>query len=131
MYPQTCSSSRPEAAISAVDVALDLGAIARSLYLALRSQSCFCFDSSEYIEYLEAFYDALSNKYPDPFESHYSDRARKTLNERFWAKYTSENPFKGERVEELCSRCAAMDQYETFIGPDDVMLYVHGRVVEE
>lgn len=90
-----------------------------------------CFESAEYIDYLEAYGEAVRSKYPGAFQNKCPESTCKALLDRFWAEYTAENPFVGEKAEVVCSRCEAVAQYEAFIGPDVVKFYVCGTVDEE
>ncbi|NDA80812.1 MAG: hypothetical protein EBX92_06790 [Actinobacteria bacterium] len=69
--------------------------------------------------------------YREAYRSEYPNGSSPSELERFRVEYYSENPFKGEMVERLCFRCEALLQYEDFIGEDEVMLYVFGKVDEE
>jgi hypothetical protein len=106
-----------EVGVNAVEQALEIGAIARSLYLALSRTDCLCVETEEYKQYNITREKYLAETYPDA--------SRRELQLRRLT-YFFEHPFEGKEVEKDCDRCLAMKEYEDFIGEDDVGLYVHG-----
>jgi hypothetical protein len=104
---------------NAVDEALELGVIARKLFMALRYQECLCVETDEYKEWQATKEWFLKSNYPDADEE--------TLGAHRLIYILFGNPYEGEQVSETCQRCSAMEAYENFIGQDHLNLYLEGR----
>ena len=104
---------------NAVEEALELGVIARKLFMALRYQDCLCVETDEYKEWQRTKEWYLKSNYPDADEE--------TLGAHRLVYILFTNPFDGEQVKETCQRCSAMEAYEDFIGHDHLNLYLEGR----
>ncbi len=103
---------------SPVDEALELGVIARKLYLALRHTDCLCVETEEYKLYNTVKEWFLAKNYPNSTPEEMSG---------YRLLYLLNHPFEGEQVQQTCDRCSAMEAYEGFIGEEHLNLYLEGR----
>lgn len=104
---------------NAVDEALELGVIARKLFMALRYQECICVETDEYKEWQYKREWFLHANFPD------ANAEEISAHRLMYILFT--NPYEGEQVSETCQRCSAMEAYENFIGQDHLNLYIEGR----